>query len=532
MRGWFERFGRHVEAPVDISLLAIWRIVFGGLLCVSVLRFFLYDWIFQLYQQPKLFFPYEGLGWVRAWSGSWMVWQFAGMGLCAVGIMVGAWYRWSVLGFLVLFTYAELIDKTTYLNHYYFVSLVCFLMLFVPLHGAYSLDALRHTSVRRESLPRWCLWLLRFQVGVVYFFAGVAKLKVDWLVYGQPLRIWLGAHTDLPLLGPWFAQSWVALAMSWGGAIFDLTVVGFLLWSRTRLWAYGAVIVFHLLTWKLFLIGIFPWVMILSAALFFPPDTPRRVYVWVRRWWTKEQAPQKGSTTSAYPSFAQTVTIMENGKTSAYPYFEQMEVGKENAKTSEGSLSAQMEVSMGNAKTSEGSSSSEMVVDPASSANQEAAMRWGWRRRLAYVAVGVYALWQMLFPLRHHLYGRDVCWTEQGYRFSWKVMLMEKTGTVTFWVSHRSSGRRWLVSPRAHLTPLQHKMMSTQPDMILSFAHWLVGDFARRGIGPVEVRAEAFASLNGRPMQRLIDPTVDLAKEPLFTWTSRPWIRSFRWHAP
>lgn len=512
MRGWFERFGRHIEAPVDISLLAVWRIVFGGLLCVSVLRFFLYDWVFQLYQQPKLFFPYEGLGWIRAWSGSWMVWHFAGMGLCAVGIMVGAWYRWSVLGFLVLFTYAELIDKTTYLNHYYFVSLVCFLMLFVPLHGAYSLDAWRDASVRREVLPRWCLWLLRFQVGVVYFFAGVAKLKVDWLVYGQPLRIWLGAHTDLPLLGPWFAQPWVALAMSWGGAIFDLTVVGFLLWSRTRLWAYGAVIVFHLLTWKLFLIGIFPWVMILSAALFFPPDTPRRVYAWVRLWWANKRTKQEGSTTSEDTSSAE------------------MAMSSGTAIKTEDTSSAEIAMSSGTATKTEDTSSAGMVVHGAIFINQEAAMRW--KRRLAYAAVGMYALWQVLFPLRHHLYGRDVCWTEQGYRFSWKVMLMEKTGTVTFWVSHRSSGRRWLVSPRARLTPLQHKMMSTQPDMILSFAHWLVGDFARRGIGPVEVRAEAFASLNGRPMQRLIDPTVDLAKEPLFTWTSRPWIRSFRWHAP
>lgn len=481
MKSQWERFGRYVESPVDISLLAVWRIAFGALLCVSVLRFFLYDWIVLLYQKPKLFFSYEGFGWVRAWSGSWMVWHFVGMGICALGIMVGAWYRWSVFGFWLLFTYVELIDKTTYLNHYYFISLVCFLMLFVPLHGAYSLDAWRDHAVRRFVVPRWCLWLLRFQVGVVYFFAGVAKLKVDWLVYGQPLRIWLGAHSEMPLLGPWFVQPWVAVAMSWGGAFFDLTVVGFLLWSRTRWWAYAAVIVFHLLTWKLFLIGIFPWVMILSAALFFPPDTPRRVWAWIRR-----------------------LMRFQHNETT------EREAEKEK-------------VFIQSSEESSKTESFEKAVTP-----------WVWcrSRRLAYSLVGVYALWQVLFPLRHHVYGRDVCWTEQGYRFSWKVMLMEKTGTVTYWVSHPSSGRRWLVNPRTHLTPLQHKMMSTQPDMILFFAHWLAGDFARRGIGPVEVRAEAFASLNGRPMQRLIDPRVDLAKEPLFSWSSRPWIRAFRWVAP
>jgi hypothetical protein len=39
----------------------------------------------------------------------------------------------------------------------------------------------------------------------------------------------------------------------------------------------------------------------------------------------------------------------------------------------------------------------------------------------------------------------------------------------------------------------------------------------------VRVYADAWASLNGRPRQRLIDPSVDLASEPWSLWPKR-WI--------
>ncbi|MCB9641498.1 MAG: HTTM domain-containing protein [Myxococcales bacterium] len=491
----WNRFCAHLEEPVDIALAAVWRVLFGLLLFVSVLRFFLYDWIYQLYQQPRLFFPYEGFEWVRPWPGSWMTIHFVLMGLFALGIALGAWYRLSVFGFWLLFTYVELIDKTTYLNHYYFVSLVCFLMLFIPLQRSLSVDAWRDPSLRSEHFPRWCLWLLRFQVGVVYFFAGVAKLKIDWLFYGQPLRIWLASHTDLPILGPWFVQPWVPMAMSWAGALFDLTIVAWLLWSRTRWLAYAAVLAFHLLTWKLFFIGIFPWVMILNATLFFPPDTPRLWWKAWKAWWGKA-SPQTPLKEASVKSAKDADNAEESSSTE---------------------LASQADVVP---SSKEGAASASIPSD--------GTVTWSWRRRLAYAVVGLYIVLQVFLPLRHWFYPGEVCWTEQGFRFSWKVMLMEKNGTVDFWVSHPPTKRRWLVTPRAYLTALQFKMMSTQPDMILYFAHWLAKDFARRGIGPVEVRVNAFASLNGRPMQRLIDPKVDLVKEPWITLRARPWIEPFR----
>jgi vitamin K-dependent gamma-carboxylase len=121
---------------------------------------------------------------------------------------------------------------------------------------------------------------------------------------------------------------------------------------------------------------------------------------------------------------------------------------------------------------------------------------------------------QVLVPLRFVLYPGNVNWTEEGFRFAWRVMLIEKSGQVEFEVVNHNPPRRWVVYPRSELTPLQYKMMSTQPDMIHEYALHLAERYRRQGYPDVEVRAQAWAALNGRPSQRLIDPAVDLAREP------------------
>jgi vitamin K-dependent gamma-carboxylase len=97
-------------------------------------------------------------------------------------------------------------------------------------------------------------------------------------------------------------------------------------------------------------------------------------------------------------------------------------------------------------------------------------------------------------------------------RFSWRVMVRAKGGSTTFVVHDRSNGRTFHVSPRQYLTDLQESEMSSQPDLILQLAHHIARDLQARGHGPLEVRADSRASLNGRPSIRLIDPSVDLTQ--------------------
>jgi hypothetical protein len=79
-----------------------------------------------------------------------------------------------------------------------------------------------------------------------------------------------------------------------------------------------------------------------------------------------------------------------------------------------------------------------------------------------------------------------------------------------FTVRDPATGQEQIVLPSHYLTAQQEKQMSFQPDMILTFAHWLAEHLARPG-QKLEVRAEVYVSLNGRPSKLLIDPAVNLA---------------------
>ena len=65
--------------------------------------------------------------------------------------------------------------------------------------------------------------------------------------------------------------------------------------------------------------------------------------------------------------------------------------------------------------------------------------------------------------------------------------------------------------------------MATEPDLIHQAALALARRARAEGHDRVEVRVDAFVSLNGRPAARLVDPTVDLAAQPRDPWPD-DWI--------
>ena len=265
------------ERPVDVAALAGFRIVFGAVMFVGIVRFLAAGWIEPVYGEPRFFFKYPGFAWVEPWPVWGMYVHYAVLAVLALAIAVGAFYRIAIVLFLAGFAWTQLLDVTNYLNHHYLVVLLAFLLAFLPAHAAWSVDARRDPAVRRATVPAWMLWLLRFQVGVVYVFAGLAKAKPDWLLHAQPLDLWLAARTEAPLVGGFLDEPAVAYALSWAGFLFDTTIVVWLSWRRTRLVAYAILVVFHAITGYLFNIGMFPFIMTASALVFFAPSWPRRV---------------------------------------------------------------------------------------------------------------------------------------------------------------------------------------------------------------------------------------------------------------
>jgi vitamin K-dependent gamma-carboxylase len=266
-----------LSRPVSGSSAAIFRIAVGSVGVLFVLRFFAHGWIEQLYISPAYHFAYPGFEWVRAWPGIGMYIHFALLGLTALGVALGYRYRICAAAFTLLLAYVELIDRSLYLNHYYWLVLTGALISFLPLNRVWSLDS-RAGRTGPGLVPEGVVWLLRFQVGMVYFFAGLAKVTADWLLEAQPLTTWLQARSDLLAVGPILASRPAALLASWAAAIFDLTVVGWLLWKPSRPYAFAALVGFHTMTWILFpMIGLFPLLMTLAALIFFEPEWPENL---------------------------------------------------------------------------------------------------------------------------------------------------------------------------------------------------------------------------------------------------------------
>ena len=256
--------------------LAGYRVLFGILTFWSSARFLAEGWVHQFFGEPSYFFHYFGFSWIPVGGPQVMTGVFICLLILSTLITVGLFYRFAIVAFFFLFTFVELTDVTNYLNHYYLVSLLSFWMIWLPANQVWSLDARMKKNAPR-TIPAWCIWVLRWQVGLVYFYAAIAKLQGDWLLHGQPLNIWLMSQSDFPIIGNWFTSHSTAMLMSWAGFLNDLVMAPALLWRKTRWIAYPVVVVFHILTGELFNIGMFPYIMIMSATIFFEPNWPRKV---------------------------------------------------------------------------------------------------------------------------------------------------------------------------------------------------------------------------------------------------------------
>ncbi len=259
-----------------MAALVAFRVAFGLLITVSAIRFLAYGWVDELFVRQQVRFHYWGFGWVPTMPVEWMKPAFAALVVLGLMVSAGVLYRFAMAALLVFFAWLQLVDVTNYLNHYYLVALLAALMLVMPLGRAASVDAWLWPRRRVETFPAWCTRLLQFQVGTVYFFAGLAKLNSDWLLHAQPLNIWLSARTSMPLVGPLLDERWVAYLAAWFGFIFDTTAPLFLSLKRTRRYFYVLVLGFHAATWALFPIGMFPFIMVTAALVFFDASWPRR----------------------------------------------------------------------------------------------------------------------------------------------------------------------------------------------------------------------------------------------------------------
>ena len=141
--------------------------------------------------------------------------------------------------------------------------------------------------------------------------------------------------------------------------------------------------------------------------------------------------------------------------------------------------------------------------------------------------VSLFFVFQVLFPLRYMLYEGELFWTGEGYLFSWRTTLIEKSGTITFKIVNSETNKEFIVDNSDFLTKQQEQQMSIQPEFILEYAKFLGHHFEAVENASVKVYAESFMSLNGRPQAPFIDSEVDLFQEEE-TFKHKKWILPFQ----
>jgi hypothetical protein len=451
----WQRLKNIFHAQVHIAPLVTFRIVFGILMIAGTARFMQLGWIDDHYINPVFHFKYFGFEWVAPLVKTGMYAVHIILLVASLLVTLGLFYRIATIVVFTCFTYTELIDLTYYLNHYYFVSLISFLLILVPANRYFSIDVVRRPKLFCNTVPGWCVNIFKLQLAIVYVFAGLIKINYDWLINALPMKIWLPANDTAQVLGKLFAWQYSPHLFSWVGMLYDITIIFWLLWKRTRPWAYVTVIVFHTLVGILFQIGVFPLVMIGATLIFFSDKWHNKLHALLAKWLHKKQL-----------------------------YFLQRK-------------------ELHNYR-------------PAA-----------WARKIMIVFLCVYFFIQLLFPWRYLLYPGNMYWTEQGYRFGWRVMLMEKAGTATFYVKDSKTGREGEVFNTEFLNPHQEKQMAMQPDMILQYAHFLGNHYEAKGIYKPRVRAEVYVTLNARPSQLYIDSTVNLMtiKDG---WRHKWWVKEYK----
>jgi hypothetical protein len=316
----------------------------------------------------------------------------------------------------------------------------------------FAWDSLRGSRKLLPQIPQWNIDVIKLLLCIVYLYAGLAKLNSEWLLEGMPLKIWLPTKDDLPMIGFLFRYDWMIYLFAWGGALYDLIIPFLLLNRKTRGLGFTMVVFFHLLTAILFPIGMFPYLMIFSALIFFNFQFHKKTIDGLRQ-----------------------ILNIKNRKIHLI---------------------------------------------------QNTSFRHSLINRVKIGILVLFFLIQIGLPFRHMLYPGNLFWTEEGYRWSWRVMLMEKAGNAQFKIVDNASGSWFYVNNEDFLTSFQEKQMATQPDFILQYAHFLNKHFSKQDTRDFSIFVDCFVALNGRKSTRFIDPEFDLTKG-YESFAHKSWILPF-----
>lgn len=267
----------NIYKNIDNSPLILFRILFGFLVAAESFGAILTGWVKRVFINTHFTFTFIGFEWLEILHGNIMYFYFFVMGILGIMIMIGAKYRFAIISYTILWAGVYFAQKTAYNNHYYLLLVISFYMCFLPANRYKSLDAKWNPKIKTDVMPYWVLLLFIIQISIVYFFAAIAKFYPDWLdgVFTKNLLV---SSIDVPFIKNIFSKKWFYLFIAYAGILFDLLIVPFLLFKKTRTFAFITSLLFHVFNAIFLQIGIFPFFALGFILFFYDPKTIRHIF--------------------------------------------------------------------------------------------------------------------------------------------------------------------------------------------------------------------------------------------------------------
>ncbi|XP_042200374.1 vitamin K-dependent gamma-carboxylase isoform X2 [Callorhinchus milii] len=456
-----------LNRPTDPASLGIFRTLFGLLMVIDIPQERGLSFLDHRYYDQLIICRFPLFNFLRPLPLDWMYVVFVVMWLGALGVMLGLCYRLSCLMFMTTYWYVLLLDKTSWNNHSYLYGLIAFQLCFMDANRYWSLDGLRNPKKRNVEVPLWNYTVLRTQIFIVYFLAGVKKLDADW-VEGYSMNH-LASHWLFDPFKHVLTEEKVSLLVVHGGGLMLDLSAGFLLFfDVTRPYAIVFVTYFHSMNSQLFSIGMFAYTMLATSPLFCYPDWPRAI---IRR----------------FPGFLRAVAplteLPQRSPSCVYPQQDPQARDKRKSRR-ENPLSL--------------------------------------RHKMGAIFTIVYLLEQFFLPYSHFITQGYNNWTNGLYGYSWDMMVHSRSHQhvkityrdgVTGEVGYLNPGV-WTLSRR----------WKDHADMLKQYSACLASQLQHYNISQPHIYFDIWVSINERFQQRLFDPRVDVVAAAWSPFRRTDWL--------
>lgn len=460
---------------VHPAAMGMVRIAFGYLMYFQMAKF---DFYFTGYlSKSKYLMHYDYFEWIEMMPEDWWPVFFGLMYASVVLIALGLFFRPAMLCFFFGMSYCFLIDKGHYNNHYYMLCLLSFWMIFTHWNRWGSIDHWIAGKIHREDRDRagllGVLWQKRDPRGIPRWHLLVPQLLV-FIVYFYGML----AKLNPDWLEGYPMRIWMEQRADWKYVGPMLDSEAFALFISYSGIFFDGLVGFILLSRNLRL-------KIFFLLFFILPFHVMNDFLWK---------------IGIFPETMLALTLLFFDPALPQRLIDWLRAKFKKEKLSWKATANEPSVILPFPKT----------------------------KKLVMIALSLFFFWQLTFPLRVILYPRPVEWHTNAQHFSWRMMLTDREAAIRLRVVVNGELAGY-IHIEDYVTERQYAKFVKDPPEIVRFTHFIKAEMQRQaGISNPEIYVDYWRSINGRPYQMVILPTVNLCEAPYHRNVIQDWLLPFQ----